>query len=67
LFNEIVTLILCITHTFVILAYETCVGQLKKKARATTAMKEGLLTEPIAAEGYAKVSAYFTKLFLFSH
>jgi len=46
-----------ITPTFVISAYETLVGQLKKKTHATTAMKEGLLREPIAAEAYAKVSA----------
>ena len=46
-----------ITPTFVISAYETLVGQLKKETHATTAMKEGLLREPIAAEAYAKVSA----------
>jgi hypothetical protein len=58
---------LCVALNFVFVAYETLVGQLKKKTHATTAMKEGLLREPIAAEAYAKVSAYFKKYSLFSY
>jgi len=67
LFHEIVTLISCITPAFGILAYETLAGQLKKKTHATTAMKEGLLREPIAAEAYTKVSSYCKQFFLFSY